>query len=181
MRKVFQVSFLKIYRKTQLFVKNLCFQIRIFFLNALVVIFSNPVALGRQLLNNYWLLLTFQLRNFSFSVNFWRYNYLEPPMLSPFVFLCLISPDFATCSLALHRHVFSNVIKRLSTIATLGLSTSTPVFYVFNIFCLKVYSSRSKKFNILSPVYFYSPLLFTTSTCNLISFFPLLWYFVYFL
>ena len=37
--------------------------------------------------------------------------------------LCLISPDFATCSVALHENVLSNVVKRLSTFPSLALST----------------------------------------------------------
>ena len=42
------------------------------------------------------------------------------------VALCVISPDFATCSLALHKHVVNIVVKRLSTFASLALSA-----YVF--------------------------------------------------
>ena len=44
--------------------------------------------------------------------------------------LCLISPDFATCSLALHMPVVSDVIKRLSTFASHALSTLAPNFYL---------------------------------------------------
>ena len=44
------------------------------------------------------------------------------------VVLCLISPDFATCSLALHKHVFSDVTKSLSIFASLLLSTLASMF-----------------------------------------------------
>ena len=44
------------------------------------------------------------------------------------VVLCLISPDFATCSLTLHKHVFSDVTKSLSTFASLLLSTLASMF-----------------------------------------------------
>ena len=45
------------------------------------------------------------------------------------VLLCPISPDFATCSLALHKHLVSDVVKRLSTFPSLALSTLEPMFY----------------------------------------------------
>ena len=44
------------------------------------------------------------------------------------VVLCLVSPDFAICSLALHKHVVSVVVSRLSTFASLALSTLAPMF-----------------------------------------------------
>ena len=44
-----------------------------------------------------------------------------------FVAFCLISPDVATFSLALHKHVFS-IVKRLITSASLALSTLSPIF-----------------------------------------------------
>ena len=43
------------------------------------------------------------------------------------VVFCLISPYFATCSLALHKHLVSVLVKRLSTFASLTLSTLVPM------------------------------------------------------
>ena len=45
------------------------------------------------------------------------------------VVLRLNSPDFATWSMALRKHVVSDVIQRLSTVASLALSTLTPMFF----------------------------------------------------
>ena len=45
------------------------------------------------------------------------------------VVLCLISPDFAIWSLALHRHLVSVVFKRLSTLKSLLLTTLAPMFF----------------------------------------------------
>ena len=42
--------------------------------------------------------------------------------------LCLISRDFATCSLALHKHVVNYVVKGLSTFPSLALTTLAPMF-----------------------------------------------------
>ena len=42
----------------------------------------------------------------------------------------LISPDFATCSLALHKHLVSVVVKRLSTCASLALNTLATMFFI---------------------------------------------------
>ena len=44
------------------------------------------------------------------------------------VVFCLISPDFATCPLALHNHLVSVVVKRLSNFESLALSTLAPMF-----------------------------------------------------
>ena len=44
------------------------------------------------------------------------------------VVFCLISPDFATCCLALHKHLFSVVVKKLTTLASLALSILAPMF-----------------------------------------------------
>ena len=53
------------------------------------------------------------------------------------VVLCLISSDFATCSVALHKNVVSVVIKRLSTFTSLALSTLVPMFFFWNhILCV---------------------------------------------
>ena len=41
---------------------------------------------------------------------------------------CLISRDFATCSLALQKHLFSVVVNRLSTSASLARNTLAPLF-----------------------------------------------------
>ena len=56
--------------------------------------------------------------------------------------LCLISPDFATLSLALHKHVVSVVFKRLSTFTNLLLSTLAPMFFFFFLFrfCITLFS-----------------------------------------
>ena len=43
------------------------------------------------------------------------------------VVFCLISPDFAKYSLALHRHLVSVVVKRFSTFASLALSILAPI------------------------------------------------------
>ena len=51
----------------------------------------------------------------------------------------LISPDFATSSVALHKHRASVVVKRLSNFASLALSTLAPMFSNFKTtlrFCL---------------------------------------------
>ena len=55
------------------------------------------------------------------------------PLLSLLFVLCLISPDFATCSLELHKHVVIDVIKRLSTFKSLELSNLAPMFFVTSI------------------------------------------------
>ena len=44
------------------------------------------------------------------------------------VALCLISPDFATCFLALHKHMVNDVVKWLSTFGSPARSTSTRMF-----------------------------------------------------
>ena len=46
------------------------------------------------------------------------------------VVFCLISPDSGTCSLALHKHLVSVVVKRLNTFASRALSTLAPMFYI---------------------------------------------------
>ena len=102
----------------------------VFLFNALVVNFRNLSALRRYFPNSGWLSLTFEMAKFFFQLIIW--SYLEPPLLSLLVVLCLISLDFAACSLALHKHVASDVIKRLSTFASLALSTLAPMF---NYFC----------------------------------------------
>ena len=78
--------------------------------------------------------------NFLSQLTFvWSWDsYLKPLLLSHgctlnlccflMVVLCLISPNFATCSVTLHKHVVSVVVKRLSTFASLALSTLAPMF-----------------------------------------------------
>ena len=46
------------------------------------------------------------------------------------VVFCLISTDFAACSLALHKHLVGVVVKRLRTFESLALSTLTPMFFI---------------------------------------------------
>ena len=46
------------------------------------------------------------------------------------VVFCLISPDYATCFLALHKHLVSVVGKRLSSVASLALSTLAPMIFL---------------------------------------------------
>ena len=50
------------------------------------------------------------------------------------VVLSLISPGFVPCSLALYKHMLSDLVKRLSTFASFTLSTSVPMFLVVLIF-----------------------------------------------
>ena len=87
--------------------------------------------LGRQLPNSYWLSLTSEMTNFSYPYIFFRNedSYLELPLLFLLVVLCLISPDFATCSMALQKRVVIEVMKRWSTFANLALSTLAPLFF----------------------------------------------------
>ena len=47
--------------------------------------------------------------------------------------LCIIYPDSALCFLALHEHVVSDIIRRLSTSVSLALSALPPMF--FRRFC----------------------------------------------
>ena len=54
-------------------------------------------------------------------------------LLSQLVVFWLISPDSVTCSLALHKHMVSDVVKWLSTFASLALSNLAPIF-VFKFF-----------------------------------------------
>ena len=49
------------------------------------------------------------------------------------VVFCLISPDFATYSLGLHKHLVSVVVKRLSTFPSLALSTLGPMFILLDL------------------------------------------------
>ena len=48
-----------------------------------------------------------------------------------FFVLCLISPDFATNSLALHEHVVNDVDKMMSTFASLAQTTLAPMFSIY--------------------------------------------------
>ena len=45
------------------------------------------------------------------------------------VVFCLISPDFTTSSLALHKHLISVVFKRLRNVASLALSNLVRIFF----------------------------------------------------
>ena len=104
---------------------------RFVFFNGLVVKVSNHAALRRHLPNSGWLSLTSELREF-FCWNMFEFRIVTLNLRHYLmVFLCLISPDFGTCSLALHKHVLSNVIQRLSTFPRLALKTLTPGFYMF--------------------------------------------------
>ena len=47
------------------------------------------------------------------------------------VVLCLISSDFAECSLALYKHVVSDVTKNLKNFTSLALCTLTPMSFIF--------------------------------------------------
>ena len=47
------------------------------------------------------------------------------------IILCLISPDFGTCSLTLHKYELGDLVKRLSTFAILALSILAPMFLFF--------------------------------------------------
>ena len=60
------------------------------------------------------------------------------------VVLCLISQHFATCSLATHRHVVSDVNKRLITFTSFALNTLAPMLFYSHITCQKylVFFSR---------------------------------------
>ena len=46
------------------------------------------------------------------------------------VVLCLNAPNFARCSVALHKHVVNVVVKSLSTFASCALSTLEPMFLI---------------------------------------------------
>ena len=106
--------------------KNFCFQFqfRISLLNAPFVNFWKLATPGWHLPNNR------EMTKFYFQLVFVRSyeRYIEPPLLPLSIVLCLISPDFATCSLALHKHVVSDVIKMLNTFANIAISTLAPMF-----------------------------------------------------
>ena len=68
------------------------------------------------------------------------------------VVLCLISRDFATCSLALQKHVVSPVVTSFSTFVSTALRTSVAMFYVcvtvlgiFSVFTLNLSSEDLSK------------------------------------
>ena len=86
-----------------------------FFTKQLVVDFWNLAALRRPLLNRGWRSLTSEMKIFAKFC------------LKILVVLCLICEDFATCSLALHKHVVIDVVKRWSTFASLALSILAPI------------------------------------------------------
>ena len=128
-QKIFKSSFLRIIiRKTRLFFEDFCFRIRCSLLNTQ---FSNFAALRQRLLNSGWLPLTFEMTIFSFSANFCLIFTLNLCCYLMVVF-CLISPYLATCSLKLHKPVASAVFTRLSTLASLALSTLAPMFFYSN-------------------------------------------------
>ena len=58
----------------------------------------------------------------------WSWDSCLEPLLVSLACFCLISPDLATCSLALHKLVFNVVVKRLSTFASLSQSTLARMF-----------------------------------------------------
>ena len=48
----------------------------------------------------------------------------------PFFVLYLMSPDLATCSVALHEYWVTDVVKMLSIFASFALSTLAPMFFL---------------------------------------------------
>ena len=102
----------------------------VFLYLTLVGNFWNLAALRWHLLNGGWLSLFSDKTKFYFSAKFWLKLKIVTLNLRYYLFvaLCLISPDFATCSRALHEHVIGDVIKMLRTFARLVLSTLTPCF-----------------------------------------------------
>ena len=87
-------------------------------------------AVRRDLLNG-WLSLTFEMTQFfpdKFCCKIWLLNWTS-------AVISWLLPDFflevAACFLTLHKHVVSDVIKRLSTFVSFTLSTLAPVFDSF--------------------------------------------------
>ena len=128
-QKIFKSSFLtKIIEKTRVFREIFCFHIRISSLNTLVV--------------NIWYLAAlhgiFQTVAGFRDDKFFLFQLIFEVGIVTLILRCyllvvlfLVSPDFATCSLALHKHVVSDVIKRLVTFSNLALSTLAPMFLIF--------------------------------------------------
>ena len=127
-------------RNHDFFGKNFCFQVRISSLTPQLSTLGTLLIWDGicQTVVGFCSLLRWQ--NFLSQLNFvWSWDsYLKPLLLSHgctlnlccflMVVLCLISPNFATCSVTLHKHVVSVVVKRLGTFASLALSTSAPMF-----------------------------------------------------
>ena len=114
-------SLVQLSEKTRLFGKTSCFRIHISLLNAMFDNFWSLAALIRLLPNSGWLSLTSEKTNSLFQLS----------LFFKLAVFCLVSPDFATCSLALRKHVVSDAIKRLSTFASLELSTLAAIFFPF--------------------------------------------------
>ena len=69
------------------------------------------------------------VKNFFSQLNFvWIYHIYLDPLLSSHDCFLPVSPDFATCSMALLKHLVNVVMKRLSTLASLALITLAPMF-----------------------------------------------------
>ena len=131
------------YRDNTAFCEEFCFQIRIPLFNAPVFNFWNLAALRKHFLNCGWFLLTFEMTNFPFSAKFF-FEVMKVTLNLRFfllVVLRLISPKFSTWSLALHKNVVNDVVKRLSTFASLALSNSGPMCFVY-IHTRFLYTSR---------------------------------------
>ena len=102
-------------------------------LNALLVKFLDSVALKKPpLRNSCRLFLTFRMNDALLQLNFASEppNTLEPPLVHFLFVLCLISLDFATCSLIFQKHVLNNENKCPSTFASLALIILAPFFVI---------------------------------------------------
>ena len=80
--------------------------------------------------DDYWFLLTCETKC-CFGLDFANIskNYRQPPVLSLLSVFRLISPNFANCSLALHKHAVSDTIRKLSNFARLALSNLAPISF----------------------------------------------------
>ena len=117
----------KIIEKTRLFGKSFRFPTRISLLGTLLSTLE-PCCSQTAFAKQRPAFVVFCDGNLVFQLKFVRIATLNFRYYLFFV-LCLISPDFATCSVALHEFVVSHVVKMLSTFASLALSTLAPMFF----------------------------------------------------